>query len=181
MTTPEILEHESLVSRMANRYRKIRGTLDMSDLVQSGWIGLVKASRRWSPEKGASFDAYAYFWIRASILMAIEEASTTIRIPKKKRRSVPCPRRRSLDLPGLPDTAEHDDLEAESDREWLRGELDRMDEFQAEVLRRRFGIDRDHAQTLREIGDDLGKSAEWIRKVEAKAIGKIRETVPVPM
>jgi RNA polymerase primary sigma factor len=56
----------------------------------------------------------------------------------------------------------------------LRDELARLKPIEAEVLRRRFGLDRDEEQTLREIGDDYSLSRERIRQIQERALTKLR-------
>ena len=43
-----------------------------------------------------------------------------------------------------------------------------------EIIRRRFGMDDGHAQTLEEVGQAFGLTRERIRQLEAKALGKLR-------
>ena len=43
-----------------------------------------------------------------------------------------------------------------------------------EIIRRRFGMDNDHEQTLEEIGQVFGLTRERIRQLEAKALQKLR-------
>lgn len=41
------------------------------------------------------------------------------------------------------------------------------------ILRARYGLDNGHEQSLREIGDRLGLSAERVRQMEHRALGKL--------
>ena len=51
------------------------------DLVQEGYIGLLKAAERFNPERGVIFHTYARWWVRAQMARAISNKGRTIRIP----------------------------------------------------------------------------------------------------
>ncbi|KAG5190010.1 RNA polymerase [Tribonema minus] len=68
-----------LAVSIAKRY-KHRG-LALSDLVQEGSFGLMKAAERFDPDKGFKFSTYATWWIKQSIMRAIADQSRTIRLP----------------------------------------------------------------------------------------------------
>ena len=55
--------------------------LDVSDLIQEGAIGLIKAASRFNPDRGASFSTMATWWIRQAIERAIHNQARTIRLP----------------------------------------------------------------------------------------------------
>ncbi len=58
----------------------------------------------------------------------------------------------------------------------MRKALDVLDEREAEVIRLRFGLDRDEAHTLEEIGTVLNLSRERVRQIEGVALRKIEGT-----
>ena len=60
-----LTSHLRLVAKIAMGYR--RYGLPISDLISEGNIGLMRAVRRFDPDKGARFSTYALWWIKAAI------------------------------------------------------------------------------------------------------------------
>jgi hypothetical protein len=122
-----------------------RGIED-DDLRNAGQLGLVKASRKYDPARGA-FGPYAKFWIKGEIttlfkrIKADEPTVSLGAIDESTAAPVDPPK---ADLAGL------------SPRE---GDI---------VDARRAG------ETLRAIGLELGLSAERVRQIEARATNKLR-------
>lgn len=68
-----------LVISIAKKYSN-RG-LNISDLVQEGNIGLLKAIKKFNYRKGFKFSTYATWWIRQGITRSLADKSRTIRMP----------------------------------------------------------------------------------------------------
>jgi len=67
------------VVSVAKQYQN-RG-LELSDLINEGNLGLMKAARKYDPTRGFKFISYAVWWIRQQILQALSEQGRTIRLP----------------------------------------------------------------------------------------------------
>ncbi len=74
-----VIHNMRLVISVARRYQNCG--LPLSDLIQEGNVGLVKAADKFDVERGVRFATHAVWWIRQSVTRALSNKSRTIRLP----------------------------------------------------------------------------------------------------
>ncbi|MBS6194493.1 MAG: sigma-70 family RNA polymerase sigma factor [Clostridiales bacterium] len=76
------VKNKGLVDKYVAGYQKKYGNrLDFDDLEQVGFIGLIKAAKKFDIGQGTAFSTYAVFWIKQSITREIMDNGYVIRIP----------------------------------------------------------------------------------------------------
>ena len=201
--------------------------LPLTDLINEGNLGLIKAAERFDETRGFKFISYAVWWIRQSVLQALAEHSRIVRLPlnrvgtiskinkaserlEQEFERVPradelahqlemkvneindaqriARRHHSLDTPFSDDeknslldvisdsNTEDPDLELQMDslEQEVKDALETLKDREKDVIRMYFGIDREYALTLNEIGEEFGLTRERVRQIKEKAIRRLR-------
>jgi RNA polymerase primary sigma factor len=73
--------HLRLVVAIAKKYR-VHSSLELSDLIQEGNLGLMRAVEKYNYRHGVKVSTYAVWWIRQSITRAIADRGRMIRVPE---------------------------------------------------------------------------------------------------
>lgn len=73
------------VVTVANRYTS-SGALELSDLISEGNIGLLKALEAYDETRGYKFISYAVWWIRQSIMAAVDANSSVAQLPSNQQK-----------------------------------------------------------------------------------------------
>lgn len=106
--TKKLVEHNMrYVLSIANHYTA--SGLSYDDIVQEGFIGLMKAASKYDPELGYRFTTYATWWIKQSIQRSITDHGRSIRLPvhimekihtlkKAEREAMQLPQRDLMDV-----------------------------------------------------------------------------------
>jgi len=220
-----------LVVSIARRFN--HGRMPLSDLIQEGNLGLIKAVERYDYRRGFRFSTYASWWIRHAISRALADKGREVRLPVHmidayhrvakatreltatlgrqptsqeiadaanisaakidKMRTYLVDQSLSLDRPVNdgdgrtlaeslrdPHAEEHspvDRLTAEAMTRHMKRALDELTPIEADILRKRFGLDDDRERTLKEIGKTYDLSRERIRQLQEQALAKIRRAL----
>lgn len=174
---------ERLVEVVADRRLYMlngRGGVDMDDLKQSGFIAMLRAIRDFDPEKGFRFATYLLNDLKTEFALA-----TSYR-PGRKEKHDPLDRAASIDEPLYDDEGNTSTLSeiirdpsaetafdgvVEIDMvEAVRAALDVLTEERKSVLIERYY----HGKTYKETAQKLGMSESSAKRVEAKALRRLR-------
>ena len=201
--------------------------LPLTDLINEGNLGLIKAAERFDETRGFKFISYAVWWIRQSILQALAEHSRIVRLPLNRvgtiskitkqaevleQQNERAPRQdeiahglemhtnevsdairisrrhQSLNAPFrdgeknslidvIQDNAQPSPdftLMSESLKQEIKDALDTLKDRERDVIKMYFGIDREYALTLNEIGEEFSVTRERVRQIKEKAIRRLR-------
>ena len=84
-----IRQHAPLVKRIAfHLMARLPSSVQVDDLIQAGMIGLLEASRKYDPSKGASFETYAGIRIRGSMMDEIRKGDWVPRSVHRNSRKI---------------------------------------------------------------------------------------------
>jgi len=84
-----IIEHIGLVKRIAyHLITRLPTNIQVDDLIQSGMVGLIEASKNYDPSQGASFETYAGIRVRGAMLDDVRHADWSPRSLHRKMRQV---------------------------------------------------------------------------------------------
>lgn len=84
-----VLEHRSLVRKIALHIkRRLPSHIDVEDLLQSGFIGLLEARKSYKDNMGASFETFASIRIRGAIIDSLRKNSWGTREAVKNMRLI---------------------------------------------------------------------------------------------
>jgi len=158
-------QHEGLVRQIV-AHQQLCG-LPFEEALQAGRIGLWRAIEGYDPQRGTRFSTYAYPAIIRQVWDAVRRECAW------ERRQVP------EELLGV--YFEANSADDRQKAEWeevgasLRGMVAGLPERQAEVIRRRYGLEGQARETLAEIGGQWGVSRQGVYQIEEAALVWLRQ------
>src|SRR3954466_13519246 len=70
-----------LVVHLAKRYQREDSGMTLTDLIQEGTLGLVRAVEKFDYRRGHRFSPYATLWIRQAVGRALADKGRIVRLP----------------------------------------------------------------------------------------------------
>ena len=163
------------VASVAKQYQG-RG-LSYADLIAEGNIGLLKAIDKFDGERGYKIISYSVWWIKQSILEALEKRNAS------NDEDLPCDYEKPLDTDDNDYQIElNDDYVFDQSQENKEQEQQAAINFLMEYLNQRekniitkyYGLDGNKPKTLEEIGMEYGLTKERIRQIKDTSFKKMR-------
>jgi RNA polymerase sigma factor (sigma-70 family) len=158
-------QHEGLVRQIV-AHQRLYG-LSFEEALQAGRIGPWRAIEGYDPQRGTRFSTYAYPAIIRQVWEAVRRAWAW------ERRQVP------EELLGVyfetSSADERQKAEWEEVQDRLRGMVAGLPEREAEVIRRRYGLEGQAGETLAEIGADWGVSRQRVYQIEEAGLIRLRQ------
>ena len=156
----------------------------MGDLISEGNLGLIRAIEKFDESNDVKFISYAVWWIRHSMLDAIQKRKLTESVELEAGVSNDNVFARSLsddeddesdgDSP-LDDTSEaYERLSKQNSL--LNKMFSNLSQREVNVINYYFGIDGNEKLNLIEIGKKLGITSERVRQIKMNAIRKMRSS-----
>ncbi len=149
---------------------------NQEDLISIGTIGLIKAVNTFRPDKKIRLATYASRCIENEILMYFRaqrklqgEVSLSEAIETDKAGNALY----LQDVVGADDTMQ-EDLEGREDQQLIRRLVaERLTPREADVIRRRYGLDGHPPQTQRQVAAAYGISRSYVSRIEKRALEKL--------
>lgn len=82
-TMDDLRTHMGLVYSIVRQHYRwaLNSRIGMQDLIQEGFLGLVKAMEKFDPERGTKFSTCAHWWIRATVSRYVGANYTALSCP----------------------------------------------------------------------------------------------------
>ena len=174
-----ITSNLKFVANVAQKYQGLG--LSYSDLIAEGNVGLIKALKKFDASKGNKMISYSVWWIRQTILEAIEKRNGL------EGEELPCDTEQQdfLDddsINVIPRTINDDFIISDTNTEFQIEEqkkavsllIDTLNERERFIITKYYGLDNEKPKTLEEIGNILGLTKERVRQINEKSLKKLR-------
>ena len=153
---------------------------EQEDLISIGTIGLIKAVNTFKADKGIRLATYASSCIENEILMYFRRTKKLqgeVSLNEAIETDGDGAELSIGDVVGKSDTM-LEDLQDKDDRALVRRLVaERLTEREADVIRRRYGLEGRAPQTQRQVAAAYKISRSYVSRIEKKALGKLEEAL----
>lgn len=156
-----------LVCRHASRYKKMS---NYEDLVQEGTIGLLKAIRKFDPDRYPNFFVYCERWINNGIKRAAKKFDIVYN-PTKKRTVYSGLKQIDEEAPNINPEEAYFNQEVRSVIDSALGKFDPRDQ---DIVNRIFGLNGYCPHSLREIGPIYNITHERVRQIRDSVVSGLK-------
>ena len=167
-----------LVAHIIKKY--YTQTEEQEDLISIGTIGLIKAVNTFKPDRGIRLATYASRCIENEILMyfrARRKLQGEVSLSDAIETDGDGGDLSIGDVVGRNDTL-LEDLQDKDDRALLRRLVaERLTEREADIIRRRYGLEGHLPQTQRQVAAAYNISRSYVSRIEKKALGKLEQAL----
>lgn len=167
-----------LVAHIIKKY--YTQTEEQEDLISIGTIGLIKAVNTFKPDRGIRLATYASRCIENEILMyfrARRKLQGEVFLSDAIETDGDGGDLSIGDVVGRNDTL-LEDLQDKDDRALLRRLVaERLTEREADIIRRRYGLEGHPPQTQRQVAAAYNISRSYVSRIEKKALGKLEQAL----
>ena len=167
-----------LVAHIIKKY--YTQTEEQEDLISIGTIGLIKAVNTFKPDRGIRLATYASRCIENEVLMyfrARRKLQGEVSLSDAIETDGDGGDLSIGDVVGRNDTL-LEDLQDKDDRALLRRLVaERLTEREADIIRRRYGLEGHPPQTQRQVAAAYNISRSYVSRIEKKALGKLEQAL----
>lgn len=175
---PLITHNLRLVVYIAKKFESPGASVE--DLISIGTIGLIKAVNTFKADKGIRLATYASRCIENEILMYFRRTKKLqgeVSLNEAIETDGDGAELSIGDVVGKSDTM-LEDLQDKDDRALVRRLVaERLTEREADVIRRRYGLEGRVPQTQRQVAAAYKISRSYVSRIEKKALGKLEEAL----
>lgn len=164
----------TFVVSIAKKYRS--SGVCFSDLISEGNIGLIKAARKFNPDKGVKFISYAIWWIKAAIQDCIDAYSKQEEFNANDQYVLNDKHDDEYEYNSNIINMEYaEEVQNIQSREASIEDLMKtLEKREIKILTLYFGLYGNKERTLDEIGQELHITSERVRQIKDKAIIKMK-------
>lgn len=181
-------QNKALIYKVAKRFFTGRdNAIDQEDLIQEGYIGLIKAVEKYNEETEAVFITYAYYWIYKAMHRFMYPTRNKINNKSMQVNSL------NTMVAGIDNDIELQETLADEDiypgiEESIANKEDykqvekmlvsskNINPKALQIVRLRYGFSDGKCYTYEEIGKVLGETRHKVRQIEVKAFREIRKS-----